>query len=366
MSLILTAILPFYGGSHRQWADELTARLPFKINMLTRPGEFWKWRMRGGALGLAREYQEQGIQADVILTTDMLDVATFKGLVGKQLNDVPIITYFHENQLAYPTAPGKKRPTQLALTNISTALVSDVVLFNSRFHRNQFLNEAPILLDSFPDHPELWIVDDIEGKSLVVPVGLDLRTRTLKDTKAGPLRILWNHRWSHDKQPHIFTKTMLRLAERQLDFRLIVTGKMEINPPPSFIELQQKLAPFLEHFGYVDTRDDYMALISKADVVVSTAQQEYFGISTCEAIYAGCYPLLPNRLNYPALIPQELHEAHLYHKPHQLLERLSAMCVNPQLVRRYQPQALLRGHIAQFDWEVVAPEYIRIIENVVS
>jgi len=45
--------------------------------------------------------------------------------------------------------------------------------------------------------------------------------------------------------------------------------------------------------------------LSEADVFVSTARHEFFGISVVEAIAAGVYPLLPRRLSYPEIISDE-------------------------------------------------------------
>ena len=59
------------------------------------------------------------------------------------------------------------------------------------------------------------------------------------------------------------------------------------------------------HYGYAESFADYAALLWRSDLVVSTSVHEFFGISMLEAIYCGCHPLLPNRLTYPELIPEQ-------------------------------------------------------------
>ena len=40
------------------------------------------------------------------------------------------------------------------------------------------------------------------------------------------------------------------------------------------------------------------------DVVVSTANHEFFGIAICEAIWAGAVPVVPDRLSYRDHVPE--------------------------------------------------------------
>ncbi|MHC4998158.1 MAG: glycosyltransferase, partial [Planctomycetota bacterium] len=46
----------------------------------------------------------------------------------------------------------------------------------------------------------------------------------------------------------------------------------------------------------------YEEALIESDIVVSTAHHEFFGIGMLEAIAAGCFPLLPQRLSYPTII----------------------------------------------------------------
>ena len=61
--------------------------------------------MRQSALHFADQVDHQwkaGNRWDSIFTTDMLNVAEFRGLLKTGARDVPIGLYFHENQVAYP------------------------------------------------------------------------------------------------------------------------------------------------------------------------------------------------------------------------------------------------------------------------
>jgi hypothetical protein len=113
-------------------------------------------------------------------------------------------------------------------------------------------------------------------------------------------------------------------------------------------------------YGYLDSFADYARLLWQADVQVSTANHDFFGVSTCEAIYCGCMPLLPNRLNYPDLIPVAYHDRMLYHEG-EVYYRLRDYLAQPA-----PPPAELRSHVQQFDWSVLAPVYDATLERLTA
>lgn len=48
--------------------------------------------------------------------------------------------------------------------------------------------------------------------------------------------------------------------------------------PEVFNEAKERLASHIKHWGYVDTKQEYYALLSsETDIVVSTTDQEFFG-----------------------------------------------------------------------------------------
>ena len=92
-----------------------------------------------------------------------------------------------------------------------------------------------------------------------------------------------------------------------------------------FAQAKQALSGRILHWGFADSRDAYLRLLDLSDVVVSTADHEFFGISVLEATHAGVYPLVPDRLSYPELFPKEFR----FTDSDELVSRLRAMCADP-------------------------------------
>lgn len=137
---------------------------------------------------------------------------------------------------------------------------------------------------------------------------------------------MWNHRWEYDKNPDEFFEVLFDLDRLGVDFRLIIAGQSFRQAPPIFAAAEKSLAHRIDHFGYASDRNEYLQLLSRANIVVSTAIHEFFGLSVLEAIAAGCLPLLPNRLSYPELLPGQTHNQHLYNSTDQLREKLIGIC----------------------------------------
>jgi glycosyltransferase involved in cell wall biosynthesis len=359
----ISLLAPYYTGSHQQWVDGLARHSSHTIMPFTLPGRFWKWRMHGGAVTLANKYLAGQLPTDLFLTTDMLDVTTFQALTRHHTSDTPFAVYFHENQLTYPPPPQEKRDLHYGFVNYVSALAAERVFFNSAFHRSAFLDELPRLLKHFPDHNELHTVDQIRAKSRVLPLGLSLKrfdTYRPDTREPGPLRILWNHRWEYDKRPSTFFKALYALQAQNVPFEIIVLGESFRQQPEEFVEAKARLASHVRHFGYVKSPDTYARLLWLADVQVSCAIQDFFGASTCEAMYCGCLPFLPNRLNYPSLIPAAFHKLCLYRDERDLVERLRWACHNVEAVDGES----LHEVAARYDWATMIGRYDSALADV--
>ena len=79
-----------------------------------------------------------------------------------------------------------------------------------------------------------------------------------------------------------------------------------------------------------------------------------------EALAAGGWPILPRRLSYPELLPEDLHARHLYNTDAQLARKLRDAIKNIDALRRMD----LRGAVARFDWSERVAEYDDAIEAV--
>ena len=95
--------------------------------------------------------------------------------------------------------------------------------------------------------------------------------------------------------------------------------------PKPFLRAREQLGERIVQYGYLEAKEDYVDWLKRGTVVVSTAIQENFGISVVEAIRHGCFPLLPNNLSYPELIPEEYHSHCLCSNQQELVEKLSAI-----------------------------------------
>ena len=75
-----------------------------------------------------------------------------------------------------------------------------------------------------------------------------------------------------------------------------------------------------------------------------------------EAIYCGVYPILPKRLTYPELLPDEWHRNHLYDNEDGLYELVKLQIKDMKGNRTN----LNRDWIHKFDWKSMGGEYDKL------
>ena len=300
----ILALEPYYGGSHRAFIDGLSKASRHTWTLLTLPAHMWKWRMRHSAITFASQAAEltgKRRSWDILFCSDMLNLAEFAALAPVEIALLPKVIYFHENQLTYPVRAEDERDYHFAMTNLISTLAADAVWFNSQFHSDSFLDALAKFLKSMPDHQPLEAIEKIRAKSSVYPPGI-ANFPVRKAREPGPLRILWAARWEHDKNPEDFFEALEILKAKNVPFRLSVIGQSFQDRPAIFDQAHSDFRDHIDLWGYQQSRNDYERALCEADVVVSTANHEFFGIGILEAIAAGAYPLVPNRLSYPEIL----------------------------------------------------------------
>lgn len=356
MDILLVA--PYFGGSHRAWAAGYAQHSRHHVTLLTLPARFWKWRMHGGALTLAALVRERNLHADLLLVTDMLNVPTFLALTRDRFHDTPVALYCHENQLTYPLQAHETRDFTYPMFNWLSMVAADRILFNSRYHMETWFESLTQLLKQFPDYTHTAHIPDVHAKSAVLPVGCGLSAldaaRPSSLSAADKPLILWNQRWEYDKAPETFFRALDVLMAEGVAFEVALTGGGEHQQGAVFAAARERWGGRVIHYGRADYAT-YQRLLWQADIVVSTALHEFFGIAIVEAVYCHTFPILPHRLVYPDIIPSAYHAHCLYDDFESLVTRLWWALIHPAEIQHIANA--LKLPLAHYDWKNLVEQY---------
>ncbi len=321
-SLRILAIEPYYGGSHRAFLDAIVQRSQHQWRIATLPARHWKWRMRSAPLEImdavsdcVLKLQPNADRFEVVFVSDMLDLPTWLGFasqnesVWRSIRDAKRVTYFHENQWAYPTASQARTDHHYGFTNWLTAVASHQCWFNSEFNRDSFLSGSFEFLRRMPDGKATRPLASVKQRCRVLSPGF-VPPAIASDEKRPhsierPIRIGWVSRWEMDKRPDRFVEVLNQLERAGVEFELILLGERG-RQTEQVTSAMQRYRPRILHDGYAPTDDEFAAQLEKMDVVLSTADHEFFGIAIRQAIWAGAIPVCPNGLAYAEFVPREL------------------------------------------------------------
>ncbi len=352
-------IEPYYSGSHKKWADGYKKHSSHNVKILSMKGQFWKWRMHGGAVTLANSFNEMNWKPDLILCTDMLDLTTFLALTIDKSKNIPIVIYFHENQISYPWSKKDrdiiyKRDNHYGFINYASALSATKIFFNSHFHLKNFLDNLVPFLKNFPDNNELNTITKIKNKSNVLHVGLDLsKFKCKSNQKSMKPTILWNHRWEYDKNPELFFDTLKKIKDNGLDFNLIVIGESFGNPPKIFKKAKIEFKNQIIKWGYQKSFNKYVDCLFYSDIIPVTSNHDFFGISIMEAVFCNVWPILPNRLSYEELFKEEGYVDNIYHNDYELKNKIEYAIRNHEKLKKIS----LREIPEKYNWNNIVKKY---------
>lgn len=344
---------PYHGGSHRAFLNGLQELPGFRFTLVSLPARKWKMRMQLAAPWMAEQTLQLiacGETFDALLCSTFVDAATLRALLARRGVSIPIGIYFHENQFAYPNRVDDSSGYQFAALNFTSALAGDALAFNSDYNRETFLEGVAWYLRKAADMDLNHIIAQLREKSRTIYPGIDFSAFDGQGERTGdetPV-IAWNHRWEHDKDPETFFNAMAELSGRGIDFKLIILGQSFSHCPEIFARSRETLRKHIIHFGYAPDRKEYSRLLCRADIVVSTAIHEFFGMAVLEAVRCGCLPLVPDRLSYRELFPAR------YRYPEGgFMEAMASLLKDHQSgSRKGRPEIAER-----FSWSNMAPQY---------
>ena len=374
--LLLSA---YAADSHEYWRRSVAALLPeYRFTALTLPPRHFNWRLRGNALYWAcaeRATLEAGYEA--VVATSLVDLATLRGLVPA-LASVPTLLYFHENQFAYPSAERQQGRVEAQVTSLYSALAADRLAFNSAWNRDSFLSGVSGLLARLPDRVPPGIVDRLAACSELLPVPLAADTGSPREgavqaahpfsgkgpyrgAAGRPLRVVWLGRFEYDKGPERLQAVAASLAASPRPVEIALVGRRFRREPEAFAALPAVLGERLVHCGYLPERADYLALLSAADIALSTARHEFQGIAVLEAVARGCLPCVPDALSYPELYPARFR--------YPLGETAEGDGRQAAALIEAQAEALATGvleapSVASREGPALAPRYARVLDSI--
>lgn len=355
--LLLSA---YSAQSHQAWCDNVMAMFPeCDWTLLTLPGRYFNWRIRGNALSWGinqREVLEK--QYDLVLATSMVDCATLRGLVPN-LVTVPWVVYFHENQFEYPVT-SENDHTEPKMVSLYNALCADKIVFNSHYNYQTFITGLDTFLKKMPDEVPKETIFLIKQKSEVipVPVNIDKNKSSKKHNSSVPI-LLWNHRWEYDKGPQLLYNVINELHKRKFTFKLNLIGQQFRVIPDELKRIKSDFSDSLLNYGFIESMNTYKEILESSDFVLSTSLHDFQGLAILDAVAAGCIPVVPSRLSYTEIFHEQYRYESDLSQPKNEAIRMADKIIELNDLRK--KVGLVKVDISKFSIEKLRRFYSRVM-----
>ncbi len=351
---------PWYRGSHRKWLDGWRSTSQHQINVVQGPDTGWRRSLVTAPARFAEAITQSSVEIDALVASSPIDLATVMGLLDPKIQRPPTLLYLHESQVGYPPGPKGGRAYRGIINDWTSISTADRVAVATHFHAGVLTERMPPFVDELIQGagPKLeTLLLSIE----VLPIGIS--TSDLEPSKVtGAIRVMWNHRWSYDKGPGEFVHALSVLASEGYEFEVYALGEVERSGRRAHERLLNQLKDRVILSGHQD-EDSYLDALCRSDLVISSAQHDFFGVAVAEAVAAGARPLLPRRLAYPEMVPKSLRSTLLYDAG--LLEALRPVIASSREgLHRYRSATM--AHVATFEWSKLGPKYDSFIDELIA
>ena len=351
---------PWYQGSHRSWVKGWRSHSNHSIRLIDGTDAGWRRSLVTAPTRFAEAINGAAKPIDALVASTPIDLASVLGLIDRSTYRPPTLLYMHESQIGYPPGPKGGRPYRAMVNDLNSIMSADKVAVATQYHADLLRKGMPTFAEELVPGSGRKVQSKLEALH-VLPVGIEVSGLSPASV-SGPTRVLWNHRWSHDKNPGEFVHAMTLLAAEGYEFSLYALGEVERAGEKAHRRMTEQLSDRVLISG-TQHRDTYRQILCNSDLVVSTAHHEFFGIAIAEAIAAGARPLIPDRLSYPEIVPREFSSEYLYSGPFDEALRATLPKSRDDL---HINRRRTRECISAFAWEALAPKYDSLLDGLLA
>ena len=218
---------------------------------------------------LAREYAKGSVvSGDTVFLSDMwfpgIEAVRYLDFFCKR--EVKLVGILHAGSFT-DTDFVRQMERWACLQETTWFSMFDKVIVASEFMKREvcskrLLDPYKVVVSPFPLDPDTYDILHLDRYAVSAPT------------------VLFNGRLCEEKQPELFERMEEDLSS---------------GPFADWVSTQE--------LGL--SKKSYHELLKRSHVVVSFAKQENFGFGIAEAVNAGCFPVVPNRLVYPEFYPRE-------------------------------------------------------------
>lgn len=303
-------------------------------------------------------FKFRSFEVDCLLLNQPELVIAYVNLFNKLLfHCIPAFSYVHW----FDTRPvGSKINIEkpALLSALSGMISSDLVGCNSEFGKDRIIRES-----------KRWFnddnIDNLKSKIEIIPPGINTKEIDLYSRNGqynNLTTIIINHRLlTYTGVRDLLTVTFPELWKIRRDFSVIVTNPSNVRLP---LTIQQ--APWLKIGNF--SRDEYFTQLVKSDIVISPHKATHWSISTLEAMYSGCVPLMNHNSFFPELmspIIENLESCQIDHikrywffSNNEILKRICYLIDNIEYEKKLISQ--IKNNIkSTYDWPVIAKKWIQ-------